>query len=142
MKKYLYLAAICGSLNSPPALITSIGVVALTTVACKTTQTVAFSGVTALQTEIASTRVKWADYVIAHRIEIGKIVDVSTQSTALLALNAKEARVKAALDNYQTEAKAAKAANDVLPAGTTPPVPVAFIAAGTAYLTTVSSEMK
>lgn len=113
---------------------------AITIAACKSTPArTAYTTAKSNQDEIAANRIRWADYVIAQRTMIGAITDRSQQSAALLAINDKELKVKAALEAYLEANKKALDVLRSLPKDTPPPVPTEVIETGNNYLATVKA---
>lgn len=76
----------------------------------------------------------WADWSVAQGFRIDKITDKSAQSLALSALSAKEARVDAALKNYQAVALPTKARILAALANDSDPAPADMIAAGNSFI--------
>lgn len=140
-KNKMFVAALIAALGigylrvAVPLIGTAISIAACKTTPARTAYTTAKSN----QEEIAAARIKWADYVVAERTRLGTVTDRSEQGAGLLAINAKELKVKAALEAYLEANKQAFDVLKSLPKDTPPPVPTAVIETGNNYLATVKA---
>lgn len=139
MKKHISLLALLGLLMGPLATVAIVAVPAVAFTGCKSTGNAQLTEATAIAKEIEVARKSWARYVVSKRTALTGMEDRNEQGRQLLAINASEVRVKAALENYFA---ANKAGRDAIAAGVPPPPPSAVITAGKAYLTAVEEEMK